>query len=89
MEIKDKAQQIILRIIERDFKIKPEVSLANANTPLFLTPFGMDAVDLTYFLLTIQKEVEISFPVESFDGYKLLSIESITKLVNSVADWRA
>ena len=72
----------ILRILEHDFNIPPEVAELNRRTSLLLPPFCMDAVDLTYFLLELQEEFTIGFLPEDYDSYRFQSIESIERLIN-------
>lgn len=84
MEKTEKTTLTILRILERDFGIQQEMALSNLCTPLFLSPFKMDAVSLAYLLLAIQDEASVIFPPESYDGYSLLSIESISSLLSTL-----
>ncbi len=84
MEKTEKTTLTILRILERDFGIQQEMALSNLSTPLFLSPFKMDAVSLAYLLLAIQDEASVIFPPESYDGYSLLSIESISSLLSTL-----
>ena len=84
MEKKDKSTMKILRILERDFGIQHEIALSNVSTPFFLSPFKMDAVSLAYLLLAIQDEARVVFPPESYDGYSLLSIESVSSLLSTL-----
>ena len=84
MEKSDKSTLTILRILERDFGIQQEIAVSNLCTPFLLSPFNMDAVSLAYLLLTIQDETGVVFPPESYDGYSLLSIESVSSLLSTL-----
>ena len=83
MEKTEKSTLTILRILERDFGIHQEIALSNLSTPFFLSPFKMDAVSLAYLLLAIQDEASVVFPPESYDGYSLLSIESVSNFLGT------
>ena len=84
MEKTEKSTLTILRILERDFGIQQEIALSNLSTPFFHSPFKMDAVSLASLLLTIQDEAGVVFPTESYDGYSLMSIDSVASLLSTL-----
>jgi len=59
---------------------KDEVN-SNLEKSLFLSPYRMDAVSMTYLFLLLQEKFQVKIASESISNYQFSSIDSIATLI--------
>ncbi len=78
-----KKELVILRIqslLSSSFGISEVESNAHLHTSLFLEPFNLDAITMTYFFLMLENVFEIELHPDSLESYKFTSIDVIASL---------
>lgn len=83
MRDKYELKAIMLDIFQKMFHISEEqLEKIDCDLPLTGKIFRLNAIEMTYLILEIEKVLEIHFEPEDFMNYKMLSINGIIKSIS-------
>ena len=63
------------------FCVTEALTYSHQRTSLFLEPFCLDAISMTYLFLLLQESCHVVLAYDAFSDYEFSSIDSIAELI--------
>lgn len=79
------AVKVIQEHLFHEFKIPESVSCAYHMTSLFLAPFNLDAISMTYLMLLVQTRFHLEIHPDFVSNYQHMTIDNLAKWISNSA----
>lgn len=80
---KENAIKAILEQLSKEFKISESIACSFTNTSLFLEPFSLDAISMTYLVIMLQERFHVEDYPECVSSFQNTTIEGFANWLSN------